>query len=836
MLNDEEILLKTSKLLSNINEKRGFGEGEPPKDPKSQEWYKKRSIYLENGDKLLRELDEDEYQIVIDTLADLEPDDLAFNQLFAGKNRLIINFPTMDNQSELGQFAEELKNILELDVDWEKGMVSAQREWTENSIENDEAMLDFLVNTHLPNRTKKVNKKFQMKIGKYFMKVDKVLREFKEMRQIVAKHVYEDRATAAGYSVAFTVGQIKEAFTTEQLKRYYQLENGLELYMGTSSMGRINKYYGSYEDVQAGNVTKMPKLAKYWQENAGYIKKNIGELTNDKYSIILTRDPVDVMRMSDFDKITSCHSPPSRGSTQGSYYKCAVAEAHGHGAVAYVVETEDLYKWGGRDDLDMDEIEDEIQGGIEIFYDDKRHGDAGTIVPVSRTRLRQVRYYDTDTPKRYDEGTEIAVPEKRVYGANIPGFVDRIIAWARENQQKVIENIPKEDGKINLDRFMIFGGSYEDTANAAGRRALMSKLLGVDHVGGFDGSMKQDTATEDQLDANAISGLPGRWTQEVENTVNEWNERYAIVRVEADVEDDGDGGLYISARAVARIKIAKEDFVKTPNSYPTAMHAFDYVTSMYGDIFDVDNSFINYEGDNLIFGCDLNLEHPEIGESALFYDPDGLNEFCSVLDTNIDDKHDAFEAVITEFLKREGWLEGAAYVQLVDDIDNKDLSSYEWDIRTDGEHSTDSYESTASTSHDFDPEELGVNPQVLADILNSTGWRVMIRQALLKSAKEELETDYNVDINGTTAEISGSEHVGYLVQYEIEFIVNQDAPDKVIEVFRELVEGEMDDSDNLSAVFNNMMAQTLNSRLPASQQQNLDERLVKTWKGFLGRK
>ncbi len=112
----------------------------------------------------------------------------------------------------------------------------------------------------------------------------------------------------------------------------------------------------------------------------------------------------------------------------------------------------------------------------------------------------------------------------------------------------------------------------------------------------------------------------------------------------------------------------------------------------------------------------------------------------------------------------------------------------------------------------------------------------MIRQALLKSAKEELETDYNVDVNGTTAEISGSEHVGYLVQYEIEFIVNQDAPDKVIEVFRELVEGEMDDSDNLSAVFNNMMAQTLNARLPASQQQNLDEHFVKTWKGFLGRR
>ena len=129
-------------------------------------------------------------------------------------------------------------------------------------------------------------------------------------------------------------------------------------------MGGLNKFYTGYEEAQKGIHPKMPILAKYWQENAGYIKKNIGELTNDKYSIILTRSPIDVMRMSDFSKITSCHSPPSRGDTTG-YYKCAVAEAHGHGALAYVVETEDLHKWSGRDDLDKDEIEDEMQGGIE---------------------------------------------------------------------------------------------------------------------------------------------------------------------------------------------------------------------------------------------------------------------------------------------------------------------------------------------------------------------------------------------------------------------------------------------------------------------------------------
>lgn len=801
---DEKILFDTALLLENFD------------------------ISEQKPEKLLRELDEDEYEIVKDVLADLEPDDLAFNQLFAGKTRLVINFPTMDTESELGQFVEELDQVLGLTIDWEKGMVSAQREYTENSIENDEATIDYLVNLHGPNRTKKVNRKFQMKIGKYFAKVDKLLRDFKEMREIVNKHVYQDRATAAGYGVGFSMKQIKDAFTTEQLKRYYQIQNGLELYIGFSSMGGLNKFYTGYEEAQKGVHTKMPILAKYWQENAGYIKKNIGELTNDKYSIILTRDPVDVMRMSDFNKITSCHSPPSRGTTQGSYYKCAVAEAHGHGAIAYVVETEHLLH--DTNTSNIDSAEQEIQEG-EIFHDDSRNADSGYLTPVSRGRLRQVRYYDTDAPKRYDEGTEVAVPEKRVYGANIPGFMERVVAWARENQQEVIENMPKEDGKINLDRFMIFGGSYEDTAGAAGRRALMSKFLGADHVNGFDGSMKQNSDTENTLDANAISGMAGRWEQDVENILSDWNERYAIVGVDASVDDDGDGGLYISARAVVHIKIPKEDFVKTPNSYPTAMEAFDYVTSIWGDIFVVDNAWIRYESDHLMFGCDINLEHPQISESAYFYDPDSLNEFCSNLDTAIDDKHDAFEAAITEFLKREGWLQGGAYIQLAMNIEDGNISSYEWDVRTDGEYGVDSYESYATVSHDFDPEELGVNPKVLVDILNSTGWRVMIRQALLKSAKEEVGTSYNVDLNGTSATQSGGD-----IRYNMEFIVNQDSPDEVIEVFKELVEGEMDDEDNLHAVFNDTMKQTLNSRLPASQQQNLDERLVKTWKGFLGRR
>jgi hypothetical protein len=48
-------------------------------------------------------------------------------------------------------------------------------------------------------------------------------------------------------------------------------------------------------------------------------------------------------------------------------------------------------------------------------------------------------------------------------------------------------------------------------------------------------------------------------------------------------------------------------------------------------------------------------------------------------------------------------------------------------------------------------------------------------------------------------------------------------------------DSDMDDEDNLKVAFDGVMAQFINSRQPSHMQQNLDERLVKTWKGFIGR-
>ena len=69
------------------------------------------------------------------------------------------------------------------------------------------------------------------------------------------------------------------------------------------------------------------------------------------------------------------------------------------------------------------------------------------------------------------------------------------------------------------------------------------------------------------------------------------------------------------------------------------------------------------------------------------------------------------------------------------------------------------------------------------------------------------------------------------INMTVSFSINADEPDIMVGLFRELVEGEMDDEDNLTVVFNRVLAQFVNSRKPAFMQTN--ESLIKTWKGFL---
>ena len=101
------------------------------------------------------------------------------------------------------------------------------------------------------------------------------------------------------------------------------------------------------------------ELSEWWQKKQTFYTKDQnwedieelfkrGDEDASKYSIIISRHPMDVLRMSDIGNIRSCHREG------GEYFKCAVAEYRGTGLVSYRVRTKELETFlRGRTDLDM---------------------------------------------------------------------------------------------------------------------------------------------------------------------------------------------------------------------------------------------------------------------------------------------------------------------------------------------------------------------------------------------------------------------------------------------------------------------------------------------------
>ena len=787
MLTDEQILTKTIGILGNLDEKWSKSERskrkskcDNPKGFTMKQFCKNQRTKSKKGERanesVLREVTEDEMRVLEDVLDDLNPANLPLNDLFSGKMRVVIPFPTTDPSTDLGKFANFFETQ-EYDVQWDKGIVSATREVTK---------ISDLVAYLGGDPQKKKTKKIQMKIGKLFAKIAEIARKLKEIQ--------------------------KNDPEFQKNEDYRRLTQQRLLYIPNPGIAGPAGY--DLEDLAT-------KYGEYWQQNAAYIKNNINEIDSDKFSIIITRHPIDVLRMSDFDTITSCHSPASRTNAYQSYYKCAVAEAQGHGAVAYVVETEELLSATNTGNIDS--AEQEIQEG-EIFADDKRPF-TGDIKPLSRLRLRHVRYYDTDEPKRYDDGQDVGMPEKRVYGADIPGIADTVTDWARASQEDVIQNMPREDGKVNLNRFTLFGGSYEDTAGTAGRAKLMQMFLGTDEV---TGNMQQNTDTEDSLDANLVGDIIAQYEGECEQIMNEFNDRMAQTYTDYEVGDDGGEGAFIKPFAAFIAKWPVDEWKRLPgNQEEVVWNSVDELNDIFGDIFypsDIDTPTIRRIREEIHLTIKVNFEHPSIYGNLYMALPDEYQEALQKVDSVIDDRRDTFEEVLTTYFKREGQMEGGAYIQLATAIEDGMVSSYEWDVETDGEY-YDSYETTARHSFYYDPEEFGLDIRVLAQILDSRDFKIELKKQLLEEPRKDQNTRYYLQMNATTVEVGGE------IKYTSIFSINADEPDIMANLFQELIEGTMDDEDNLNVIYRRVLSQFVKARQPAHMQTN--ESVVRNWKDYL---
>jgi len=752
--------------------------------------------------KLLREISEDEVEHIRTAIDEMGPEDLAFNDSFQGDVRKVIDFPTLDQGSELGEFLLTFDNM-DYQVDWEKGILSGEKELEDGSIS---ASVDSLMGR--PREPKK--RKIQMKVGKFLAKIYELATKRKALfDKIIASLESPDSHLWTPGQV--TGIQVEEALDEQEKKRYQQLSDFLSMYVGSG-----------YSDTLTGKPEIAKKMAQYWQQNADYIKKNLKDAETSQYSIIISRDPIDILRMSDFNKITSCHSPPSRGGGD-TYYKCAVAEAHGHGAVAYVVETEHLLEETATDNIQDAEASLNLVGG-EIFHDDSRNRDSGTLTPLSRTRLRKFVYDTPDPEGGYDIGTQLAVPEKRVYGKQIPGFVSRVVQWARENQKEALDNMPVDaygDG-IDLGKFTLVGASYEDTAGHSGRRELMVQLTGRPNED-FDGQVGQDTDPEDELDTSMFTaGMLEDAQRRADEIAEEWNRRYQAAEIQADAVDD-DGQIIIMLKAHMTVKWDLGEWSKLPLS-STARWAVSELSDIGWAWADESSAWLqrqptrgsmSRDNDTVQLGFWMNLEGiPDWTGMPFTADPEEVEDF-GVAVNKIDDMYDGVKHMLTRHYKMEGAMVGGKFLNMAMEISNNDIDPYEWTLELDDKWDPD--EATiivGQVEFFFEAKELQINPKVLQQILDSPDYRKAVRTKILADAKEEVGTEYNVDIYDPG---TGAAPIGDGVNYEFALVVSYEDPDEVIDVFEAAVwqPGTVDDEDKLREIFLGTLQTMQRLRMPS---------------------
>ena len=281
----------------------------------------------------------------------------------------------------------------------------------------------------------------------------------------------------------------------------------------------VDPKYGGGEKFQRINLGRAISLLDLPEDQkkkmldwfANY-STNIPEMENmGKYTIVLSRAPIDVLRMSDVGNITSCHSEG------GQYFQCAIAEAKRGGPIAFVVKTKDLNKLS----------EEEFQFD-EIFADEERK--VKGIDPISRLRIR--RYVNNDT------GDSIGIPETRIYGSNIAGFYNTVRDFLKDKQFPD-NNFDEISAKFKARKLTRTGGSYSDSSDSH----LFNQMFGANT---FYGSLPHANDDEDDVDRY----------QQFDEELSNMQERFRFKRFTRWYNvDESDNHVYYSAGGSLRIDL-----------------------------------------------------------------------------------------------------------------------------------------------------------------------------------------------------------------------------------------------------------------------------------------
>jgi hypothetical protein len=286
------------------------------------------------------------------------------------------------------------------------------------------------------------------------------------------------------------------------------------------------------------------------------LKDNLKNQKDEQYSIIISRAPIDLLRMSDHTddsgkSIQSCHSP------NNSHFHCAIQEAKTGGAIAYAILTKDL--------------ENANLQAKELFADQTRNTKG--ITPLERIRLRRFTH----------DNTELLIPEIRSYPArgngtstHIPGFKEAVTKWAKDAQSQTLQNInPQQDFK----KYNLRGGNYQDnSASDLWNNFFQTQTQGKKTS--LDQKDRRDKEEEHHMTA-------GEWTEEARHSLRQHTRRWTYGdNYDITYEGAFDASAYNDAQgewaADLEFQIPNEQFTSQPtDSHTLTDQLTDHIKNLH---------------------------------------------------------------------------------------------------------------------------------------------------------------------------------------------------------------------------------------------------------------
>jgi len=471
-----------------------------------------RKHLYENEDERLRldilaEISENEYEYIKNWMRTAPEEAYSFDNLFGGKKRVAITPPPSPAEGMIGKIVRFFQaNGYEINFD-------------DSTVTKD-------VTTVIPKGPRageQVTKKQKIRIGKAFDMIGNVIKQYEKV-----KKEYND---AGGYAAEIATLATGFDSTDPEDKRLQKAMDDRES-MEKKLVSVLP--FSSTEDL-FGVEQDLPKFKKFWNEKSQFYRENpqAAFAKKDPYVTILSRHPVDVVRMSDMEDIRSCHS------RTGGYFQCAVAESRGHGPIAYSIPRAQFEQYF---DVDLDETKPEDvdldQGGEEIFADDDR-GVPG-MRPFSRVRLRKF-VHDED-------GRMLAVPETRSYTQGNkkapPGFLKSVTDWALKSQDKAYGDIDELANDVSDEKWTRYGGTYRDTSDGKIFAAMFSTLTNIEQDELMSQAGDIGTNPEDEKAIERDVGDPlGREVDEIVGGANN-SMKYFTINADVDYGNEEDPVSY----------------------------------------------------------------------------------------------------------------------------------------------------------------------------------------------------------------------------------------------------------------------------------------------------